>query len=59
LAKISNADIKLIRRPCNFKEFQAEKVMLKAELCEVKGISGRRNERGGKRHVLENTPDIG
>jgi hypothetical protein len=38
-------------------EFQAEDVILKVELKEVKEINGRRKEReGGKRMILKNTP---
>ena len=38
-------------------EYQVEKVMLKAELQEVKEIIGCRKEReGGKRKILKDTP---
>ena len=39
------------------KQYQAEALMYKTELNEVKEINGRRKEReGGKHHVLKNTP---
>jgi len=49
-----------VRRVCNFmEEYQAEAVMLRAELQDVKEINGRRKEReGGKRQVLKDTPVI-
>jgi len=63
LTEIANATLGTpykthVRRLCNFmEEFQAENVMLKVELREVKEINGRRKEReGGKRMILKNTP---
>lgn len=47
-----------IRRLCNFmEEIQAENVMLKVELQEVKEVNGHRKEReGGKHAILKNIP---
>ena len=63
LAELSNTDINTpyktqVRQLCNFREeCQAEALMPKVELQEVKEINGRRKEReGGKRHVLKGKP---
>lgn len=63
LAKISKTDLDTpyktqVRRLCNFmEEFQAETVMLREELKDVKEINGRRKEREcGKRHILKDKP---
>src|SRR5438105_2590030 len=63
LTEIFNIDISTpyktqVHRLCNLmEEYQAETVMLKAELQEVKEIIGRRKEReGGKRKILKDTP---
>jgi len=63
LAEISNSDIASpyktqVRRLRNFMErYQAEALMYKMELDDVKEINARRKERdSGKRHVLKDTP---
>src|SRR5438552_1225303 len=63
LTEISNIDISTLYktqvcRLCNLmEEYQAETVMLKAELQEVKEIIGHRKEReGGKHKILKDTP---
>jgi hypothetical protein len=63
LAEISNSDIASpyktqVRRLSNFMErYQAEALMYKIELDDVKEINARRKEReSGKRHVLKDTP---
>ena len=65
LAEFSNINISTpyktqVRRLCNLtEEYQAEALMLKVELHEVKEIVGRRKEREcGKRKILKDTPVV-
>ena len=65
LAEISKVDLGTpyktqVRRMCNFmEEFQAESLMLKTELKEVKEINRcRKVRKGGKYQILKDTPVV-